>query len=213
MGPGTDLLTKQGALSYAERKRAEMVACWHEKGQFEMNGFSYGAWVLGTHEVINSKTGKLADWKTGPKLPRAAAMMCKLPKEFHEMPGSKTMRGHTMQREMFSQALKAMAKLTRAVGVIFCAEAWVAEPPLSRDATEDQAHDQAQAWRDTQPDDMSEIPGRMEALFIQLEHQAAGRLMWRAMISRDPDRVGAWEEGPQSGDARGRMTNLVDWRS
>lgn len=189
-----DLSTKAGVLRFCELRRAEMVRCFERLGRFEMNEFSFGAYVFATHAIAApTKPGASPDdWKTGRKLDHVTAETCRLPKVVFDMlPRQK----HT---ELFSYTLRAYAKITRATGTVFMTEMW---------------HATAKE-RSELPADLEEAPDdvRMEALYMQLEHSATGRRVWVAEIKRNPTRLEPWDERDY-GDMSGRMVDLSPWRS
>lgn len=212
-----DLSTKAGVLAFAEKRRAEMVRTWERLRRFEINGFSYGAVLFITHTppspremqqvALQLGQGAIVHMKPGPKLDRVEAMPVNLPNWLHGMPGSDTMEGHTRQRELFSRAVMGFGKMTKAIGCMFMCEMWALELPKVEGKT-------VQEQRDEFPADMSEAHGRVEELLMTLEHSAlAGhRPMWRARISRNPDRLAPWSLSEPE-DAQGRMVGLVDWKS
>ncbi len=211
-----DLSTKAGALAYAERTRRGVEQCFERLGRFEQNGFSYGAILLITHEPPSTKAIRRAALQLrqnetlpnfhGPKLDRVQPMPVNLPKWMHGMEGSETIGGHTQQREIFSQAVKAFAKMTKAVGCLFTAEAWA----LHIDAVPGKT---AQELRNEFPADMGQADNRREVLIVSLEHAALERrFTWTAPIEAKPRKPGPWVEMTW-GDEHGRMVGLVDWRS
>ncbi len=212
-----DLSTKAGALAYAERTRKGVVQCWEKFGRFEANGFSYGASLFITHEppsptsirraALGIGQHALFDVSPGPKLARVEAMPVKLPTWMRSLPGHETTAGHLQERELFATALRAFAKMTRAIGVIWMGETWLVDMPAPPPG---KTHEQV---RDELPADLGEAKGRREALVVRLEHQAIPQgLMWCAEILRSPARVEPWRDFGM-GDAFGRMVDFVDWRS
>ncbi len=210
-----DLSTKAGALAYAERTRRGMVQCFERLGRFEANGFSYGATLFITHEPPSAKAmrrvalevgqGEVLKLAPGPKLSRVEPMAVNLPTWMHGLPGSETINAHTHARDIFSQAVKAFAKMTRAVGVVFTAEAWTVMTNAAPGQTPQQVRDQL-------PADLGQADNRGECLFVSIEHAALERrYIWRSVIGAKR-KIGPWVEQDWH-DAQGRMVGLVDWRS
>jgi hypothetical protein len=55
-----DLSTTAGVLRFCELRRAEMVRCFERLGRFEMNEFSFGAYVFAERDYGDMK-GRLVD--------------------------------------------------------------------------------------------------------------------------------------------------------
>jgi hypothetical protein len=202
---GLDLSTAAGALRFCELRRNEMVGAFEQQGRFEANGYSFDAWVFATHEVIGpDKPG--ADpsaWKTGRKLAAVKAKQLTLPKWFESV-------GPDLAKDIYSEALKGYAKLSRAIGTVFMTEMWMVSMTATEGAPDPRAD--AQRQRDALPDSLEHAPGRREGLCLWLEHSAAGSCQWLAEIQRDPTRLGAWQELRLEG-AEGRFVNLTEFRS
>lgn len=186
-----DLSTSAGVLRFCELRRAEMVACFERLGRYESNGFACGAYVFATHDLLRpSKAAGIDDWRTGKRLAAVEAALCRLPSVlFDVLPP----RQHTT---LFGNTLRAYAKITRAIGSLVMMEMWSAR-----------AKD-----RDDLPDDLSQVPGRMESLYMMVEHSAVGRRIWLAEIKRDPTRLEPWKDATPA-EAKGRLVDLTEWRS
>ena len=187
-----DLSTTAGVLRFCQLRRNEMVECFHRLGRYESNGFACGAYVFATHNLLrpsNAAAG-VDEWRTGKKLPAVEAALCRLPRVlFDVLPP----RQHTT---LFGDTLRAYGKITRAIGSLVMMEMWCA--PGEK--------------RDNLPTDLSEAPGRIEALYMMLEHSAVGRRIWVAEIKREPTRLEAWQDRTPA-EAKGRLVDLTEWRS
>jgi hypothetical protein len=181
-----NLDTKPGVLRFCEQQQREMVRCFERLGRYE-GGKAHG------------KGLDLAGWKTGQKLDQVSALPCQLPRWVE---GVVPHRQHTV---LFGETLRSYAKLTRAIGTLIMSETWhlhtVGEPGKS-----------AEEIRGQYPDDLEDAPDRQEALMLRLEHSAAGRIIWFAVIKRHPTRLEPWQDMTPA-DATGRLMNLSDWRS
>jgi hypothetical protein len=193
---GIDLSTKAGVLRFCELRRAEMVGCFERLGRFEMNGYSFGGYVFATHDVNSD------GWKTGAKLDRVNAELCRMPKALIDQipPGRQT--------EVFAHVMREFTKLTRAIGTVVMTEMWHVTMPGKPGKS-------AEEVRDELPDSLEHAPGRCEALYLQLEHGATGRRVWVAEIKRNPTRIEPWYEpyGPGETDMKGRLVDLAAWKS
>jgi hypothetical protein len=162
-----DLSTAAGALRFAELRREEMTRCFERLGRFEANSYSVCGYVFATHDLAGVD-------ETGPKLPRVQARLCELPRAVHVLiPGEN-------QSALFGEWVRAIAKVTRAVGVLTMAEVW------SVVATEEE--------RAAMPARLAHVPSRGEALRMFLDHSATGHRHWSANIQRNPTRLAAWVE-------------------
>ena len=203
-----DLATEQGALAFCEEKRREMEAVFGDLGRFEMNGYSFGAYVLATHEVVlperlppptpRTLEDVLAGWKTGAPLPAARAELCRLP-EFVRL-----VIPEDQHTAFFGRAVRALSEKSRAVGTVVMGEMWMARPDHVPGETAEQA-------RARLPASLEDYDGRTEGLFVRLEHKATGSRMWTKAIHRNPDRLDAdwvlFDE--QAGKSEGRLVDLV----
>lgn len=192
-----DLSTKAGVLRFCELRRAEMAADFERVGRFEMNGYSFGAYVLGTHAIaaLDASTWKPEAWRTGARLPQVQAMRCQLPQ----------IVGQTMPWQdvtgFFGYTLKHFARATRARGVVFMTEAW----RVILDEGEEPAPDRPYGW-------VEKDPRRMEALMMTLEHADFGYHQWFANILREPTRLEPWVKQPEGlRQGPGRLTNRMSW--
>jgi hypothetical protein len=195
-----DLSTRAGALAFARRERERMVAEWDKHGRFERRGFSFDAWVFATHAVDRdpSRSGVEA-YATGARLPAVAAVRCSPPLLLAAIDDP------AVAKEGYAHVIREYAKTTRAIGTLFMSEIWTgAFTAPDREA--------AKRERAERPESLEDWDDRGEALYMALEHTATGRLFWLARITRNPTRLGAWEE-KRFDDAEGRFVGLVEVRS
>lgn len=178
-----DVTTPDGILKFCADVRATIAALFLLEGRFETeSGFSFTAWVFGTHEFDGRTTGK--------KLDQIEVLPCSLPRWMRDFPRE----AHT---EIFGSALREFSRLARATGVVLVSEMWGLKLP------EDKS-------REDFPADLEHADGRTECLFMQLEHIDLGRKLWKAEIRREPTSLGPWEELPVD-KAHGRLVDLVRW--
>lgn len=190
-----DLSTAAGVLRFCEDKRAEMVRCFERVGRFEENGQSFCAYLFATHEVkVAPRPRKPEDWKTGPRLERVSIIPCRLPSD-----DAVERLGPGTQKDLFASVVNGLGKLSRALGYVLLSETWMKTA---------ESLEERQQW----PASLEFAPGRREALFMNLEHTATGRKVWKAEILREPTRLLEWESMDWS-DVEGRFVNLVEWRS
>lgn len=200
---GIDLSTKAGVLRFCELGRAEMVGCFERLGRFEMNGYSFGAYVFATHGIKVPATPDdrvdPSNWQTGGKLPRVAADLCRLPKVITDLIPPEQ---HT---QLFAHVMRSYSRITKALGTLVMTEMWHANMTPADGQSPEEARAQL-------PDNLEHAPGRGEGLYMQLEHSATGRRVWWCEIKREPTRLGEWELREME-DAQGRLVNLADWQS
>lgn len=196
-----NLETKQDVLRFCELRRAEMVRCFERLGRFECNGYSFGAYVFATHAMQTpADPTQLDDYKPGRKLGRVEAQLCRLPPLIYDLLPPEQ---HTA---VFGHVVKAFAKVTRSVGALLMSETWHVSYAGKA------AGKSPEEIRGELPENLEDAPGRREALFMHLEHGLTGRRIWFAQIQRNPTLVEPWQENPME-DAKGRLVDLVDWRS
>jgi hypothetical protein len=176
-----------------------------------MNGYSFGAYVLATHEVlapekieppIPGAPRKLEDvaagWKTGDPLPQPRAQLCRLPRWVGLVLAAED------QTLFFGHVVRVLNEKSRAIGSVVMGEMWMARPAHVPGETAEQA-------RAKLPRSLEDYDGRTEGLFLRLEHKATGSRMWTKAIHRNPDRLDAdwvlFDE--QAGKSEGRLVNLV----
>jgi hypothetical protein len=192
-----DLSTKAGVLRFCENRRAEMVGCFDRLGQFESpSGFSFMGYAFATRRSTHVFQPKM---RTGPKLAKVEAVPMQIPKALQDIVPAR------QQTELFSRVVREFARATRAIGVVTMAEAWLVE-------AEGKQGQSVEEVRAQMPESLGDVPGRMEALLMMLEHSAAGRRVWKAAILDGPRRVGPWMEQDWD-DAEGRLVGMVDWKS
>jgi len=203
-----DLATETGALEFAESKRREMERCFEVHGRFEMNGYSFGAYVFTTHEVIAPMQmpppnrpieETLARWKTGARLPQPKAELCRLPEWVRLFVRADQ---HTA---FFGSVLRALNEKSRAIGTVVMGKSWLAMPEHVPGETAEQA-------RAKLPASLEDYEGRREGLFLRLEHKlAAGGRMWTNEITRNPTSLGEWKLFDEAGDGscEGRLVDLI----
>lgn len=115
--------------------------------------------------------------------------------------------GCESDKDRFALVVRLMSRIVDAVGTIMIFEGWYATTPA-------ESLKEAQAWRDTLPENLEDYPDRKEAIAVMLEH-AKGSISWHAFITRQGERgiLGDFEEcvtkiqgrfgdtlGKQSGD-------------
>lgn len=195
-----NLETKEGVLRFCELRRREMVGCFERLGRYECNGYSFGAYVFATHELQGTAEPiGPDDFKTGKRLAHVKAEHVRLPRFIGQILPPEQ---HTLA---FREVVKSYAQITRSMGALIMTEMWHA-------VTTGRTKEEAMAARASLPERLVDMPERGERLMMQLEHSATGRCIWYAEIKRNPTRVEPWQE-PTIGDAQGRLSNLVDWRS
>lgn len=198
-----DLSTQAGVLRFCESKRAEMVRCFERVGRFEGNGQSFVAYLFATHEVDRSGARNPGEWKTGAKYPCPRAVPCRVPKSpLIDIIGSLDPNG---LKDMFAHVLRLQGKLQKAIGYVLMTEMWFVK-------VEGTTEEEAQREREKMPESLEDQPGRGEALYMSVEHQALGQRAWRAEILREPTRLLEWEAMESQGLA-GRFADLTEWRS
>jgi len=199
-----DLATEQGALEFCESTRGKMELQFAISGRFEMNGYSFGAFVFRTHTVLAPDempgAGTLESvaeaWKTGEPLPHPQAELIRLPRWVMDaMPAEH----HTA---FFSHVVRTISEKSRAIGVVTLGEMWFAMPDHVPGETAEQA-------RSKLPKSLADYEGRKEGLFVSLEHKVVGKRMWTTAISRNPTRLGPWELYPQPFETEGNFCGLV----
>jgi hypothetical protein len=198
-----DLSTKAGVLAFAKRERERMASEFDRHGRFERRGFSFDAWVFATH-AVDCDPGKsgVDAYTTGERLPVVTAARCSPPFLLA------TVSDPVIQKEGFAHVLREYSKITRAIGTLFMSEIWTSQIVLPKEAGRD-AFEKERAAR---PESVEDWDDRKEALYMALEHTAAGRCYWVAPITRNPTRLGAWQE-QKFDDAEGRFVGLVEVRS
>lgn len=196
-----DLSTADGVLALCAETREEMANLFNQLGRFEINGYSFGGYVLATCDVgpvPDKPDATAADWTTGAKLDQITAFAVILPEWIGKLiPPEK----HT---EFFSHAVRRYAELTRAIGTLIMAETWYVhyeQDPAKPAMTPGDA-------RASFPDSLEDAEGRREMLMLSLEHPATGPRIWRAEIKRDPDRLEPWEDTGYK-EWQGRLSNLT----
>lgn len=190
-----DLSTQAGALHFCESKRAEMVRCFERVGRFEENGESFCAYIFATHAISAPKNARRTDdFKTGRKLERPVAELVRLPNN-----PLVQLLSPPQQKDCFAHVVSCQAKLQKAIGYVLLSEMWHAKARTKEERNE---------W----PDSLEYAPGRGEALFMAVEHQALGQKSWKAEILREPTRLLEWETLDLQ-ESEGRFIDLTDWRS
>lgn len=185
-----DVSTHAGVMRFCEARRDEMTRCFERVGRFEENGYSFAAYVFATRGFKNEKFDTY-------KLDKVQAVVVRMPGFMREaLPASEHTRA-------FGHVLRRFAEATAAVGTVVMGEAWLAKTPESVKSAEE-----AQRWRSEQPESLAGMPGRMEGMFMSLEHQAIGKRFWRRMIEREPTRLGDWELLPLQG-TDGRLVDIT----
>lgn len=197
-----DLSTQAGVLRFCESKRAEMVRCFERVGQFEENGQSFFAYLFATHEVDTRGARSPDEWKTGAKMAKTTAVACRMP----DSPLIKLLSATDPNRvkDIYSYVLRAQGKLQKAIGYVFMTEMWFMQ-------MEGATPENVKRERASMPASLEHQPGRSEALFLSVEHQALGRRMWFAEILREPTRLLEWADRTPD-DAEGRFVDLTEWR-
>jgi hypothetical protein len=106
------------------------------------------------------------------------------------------------EKDRFLDILRGIAKKCKAVMFLFVTEGWtVAEPNKDR----------ILEWL-RRNGDLSKFPGRGEAVFVSLEHQALGSksVSWLAEITRDAESRGTLKPFTGgSGNAEGRFIGIL----
>ncbi len=182
-----NLASEKDVLSFCEQQRDNMEASWRKRGQFEANGYSFCGFVIATCMPSQGDNPlDPASWRPGTPLDKPRAMLCQLPPLLRRMrPGER----HTAE---FGKLLRHYARACAAIGTIVCGEAWcmrfegVNGVPLSEEEVTQR--------RAALPKVLGVAPGRIETLFVSLEHQAAGRRYWSAEIQRSPSRLLPWQD-------------------
>jgi len=182
-----NLAKAEDVLRFCADQREVMEQAWRSKGRFEANGYSFCAYVFATHAPTKPPGREGGDpdtWKPGRKLDKVEAKLCQLPPIIRVLDPSQS---HTAT---FEPTLRAYARACAAIGSLFMGEGWFVELDAKTD-------EEAAEKREKLPRNLEDAPGRLEKLFMQLEHQVVGSRRWFATIHRDPARLGPWE---QSGD-------------
>src|SRR5690349_5257961 len=173
-----NLETREGVLRFCERQRDEMEKVWHRHGRFVSNDhYSFEAYSFATHDIELNPDAKSIDdaIRTGEPFGEVRAMRCRLP------PLVRLMFPGESNTEQFSLFLRLYAKAGRAIGTVILCEVWMVEI-------------EGEQRREELPQSLEHAPGRMEALCLQLEHKATGRIWWHAKIGRDPRRLYSWKQ-------------------
>jgi len=213
----SNLATLQGALQFAEQQRADMARCWQRHRRFEVAGMSYGGYVFGTHNIRVPQNMLAVDqWATGEKLDRPVPIKVEFGPTLQAivrgyMKGRDEFDQATAMKDVLSTGIKAFAALSKACGVLFMAEAWVAESPLEQSGKATwSSEDSYEAWRKTIPRSLEDYDKRKEELWMILEHtELPERRMWRAPITRDPDRLHPWYQAELGAAAEGRFVQFL----
>lgn len=203
----SDLSTKAGVLRFAADKRDDMERCFHRLGRFESNGHSFAGYAFLTHEVRGpwrAVTGGFPEPQTGPKLERVMAAALTFP------PAALTPGLQWQERTAaFGNCIRAFIRAGKGIGALVFHEAWMAQPMSVADY---QATIAGYEYGE-----IGQRHDRREALYMRLEHMAAGVHSWMREIQREPTRLMPWQHtdmtGTEYADAEGRLTGLVDWRS
>lgn len=201
-----DLSTNAGVLRFCELRRAEMVGCLRKLGHFESNGHSFTGYAFMTHavdgDVSRASEGLDAVFRTGRKLSQVEAWPLNLPPE-DDLPAHFEWKRRT---RFFGEVIRHFARAGKAQGVLVFGEAWfVYRDPATQDP------DRPYGWVQEQPD-------RREGLWMKLEHSSIGFRHWQCEIQRTGPllELTPWIEASERGgvpDGKGRLTDLVDWRS
>lgn len=176
-----------------------MESSWRSRGRFEANGYSFCAYVFATHAPTKPPGRAGADpatWEPGRKLERVEARLCQLPPIVRLIDPTQS---HTAA---FERCLRPYARACKAIGTLFCGEGWFIGIQADSD-------EEAQRKRAALPRSLEDAPGRLEKLFMQLEHHAVGTRLWFSTIHRDPDRLGPWERGADIASPIGRFYDLA----
>lgn len=194
------LSTRAGALAFAQRERERMTSLFDKHGRFERRGFSFDAWVFATHAVDCDPSRSGVDaYVTGARLPTVTAVRCSPPILLAVIPDP------TVAKDGYAHVVREFTKITRAIGTLFMSEIWTGRATApDRDA--------AMRERAARPESIEDWDDRGEALYMALEHTETGRLYWKAPITRNPTRLGAWQE-LKFDDVEGRFVGLVEVRS
>jgi hypothetical protein len=131
--------------------------------------------------------------RLGGKIDRAVAIRIPQPEAVMKMEYAKRTR-------VFGQAVRDVARASKALGVLLMMDAWHA----SSDKAPDDHH---YGWIEENQDG--------EALFMRLEHRAFARpYAWASPIHRNPLQLDPWKGGEQSGSSeKSRLANFIEWRS
>lgn len=197
-----DLNKAADVLRFCREQRDEMEANWRRNGCFEVNGFSFAAWVFATRKFDTTHIDPKL-WVPGERLERPKAQYCALPRIGHLVTQNK--RG----TDVFAYVLREYARATAAIGAVICAEIWAIElEGYKKD-------EEARRARAELPEDLGDAPGRVERLYMSLEHSAIGQRCWWADIRRDPTRLEPWLELPNGGDMgfSGLLADIAKFRS
>lgn len=173
-----DLRTREGALRFAELRRAEMLRLFEQRGRFEVNGVATAAYVLITHRVVPPRDMSLDPdgWSTGERYPKVVAVPVTVP------PLLAAVLAPADLSSIFGETVRRYATLGRAVGVVLMSEQWWG---LTKTLDE----------REALPDRVRDWPDRREVLYLKLEHEAVGTVAWYAEIKRDGAvRVEEWRD-------------------
>ncbi len=194
-----DVSTPQAVLDFCAAKRREMADVFALNGRFETReGFSFLGYIFATALA----KGDPPVWE---KWPQPEVVRCALPRVMLHLPIHHT--------ALFSAAFKQLARDSRATGSLLMAEQWMAPVKLDPDKVDPNDKDAVRAAlyaeRDKLPDSLEDAPGRGEGLLMVLEHIDLGRLTWQAVITRNPTRLGEWQERDWP-DAEGRFIGVVN---
>lgn len=176
-------------LRCCEQQRERMVQNWRENGRFVYNGVSTAALLIVTKDPDD--LSPLATPISIPCDPPAELIPLIAPERY---------------TEFLSGALRKASERWGGIGLIVCAEAWMVkmQGPPGKDMTIDEAVRQ----RAELPKSLADAPGRIESLFMFLEHVATGARMWSAEITRAPTKLHPWHQAPLGGLA-GRFQGIV----
>lgn len=169
-------------LRLCERQRERMVMNWRENGRFEVGGASSAALLIIT---------RLGD----EKLSEPRAFPCEPPEDLVALipPEHYT--------EALSRVMRIMGEKCGAIGLVLCAEAWMARVDAKSVA-------EADSLRSEMPRSLEHQPGRIEALLMFLDHVATGTRLWTAEITRNPTKLGPWKQAPADGFG-GRFKGII----
>lgn len=169
---------RENVLRFCAEQRSEMERVWKKLGRYESNGNAYNAWVQATHEPVGPKD----DRPHGPPLPRPKWMRVELPLWISFA------RPNERNTDIFGDVLRALARTSKANGVIIMSEMWFKKYEGA------DTYEKARELRRQDPKNLAEAQGRAEALFLSLEHVHVGRRSWMAEIHRNPDKLSPWDE-------------------
>jgi hypothetical protein len=178
-----NLAKADDVLRFCADQREAMEANWRRNGRFEANGYSFCAYVFATHAPSKPPGAAGAHpetWQPGRKLDRVEAKLCQLPPLLRLLDNTQS---HTAT---FEPVLRAYARACKAVGVLFCGEGWFVKMEAASD-------EEALRKRAELPRSLEDAPGRIERLFMELQHQDAGIRRWFCTIQSDPRRLDRWE--------------------